>query len=118
MNTNAEQELAVLDGLIKGRVEPEIYAFSTEKVQGYMKVGDTFRGVDVRLQEWAAYFPDLIKRAQFSAYIESKDAYFRDFSVHQYLLNEGGHQRLTEDLARKLDVYYGYMVQQCGFLTA
>lgn len=106
MNTNAEQELAVLDGLIKGRVEPEIYAFSTEKVQGYMKVGDTFRGVDVRLQEWAAYFPDLIKRAQFSAYIESKDAYFRDFSVHQYLLNEGGHQRLTEDLARKLDVYY------------
>ena len=33
----------VLDGLIIGRVEPYIYAFTTETIPNYLKVGDTYR---------------------------------------------------------------------------
>jgi len=31
----------ILDEIIIGRVEPHIYAFSTETIPNYLKVGDT-----------------------------------------------------------------------------
>ncbi len=35
------KELELLDNLIVGRVEPHIYAFTTNTVPNYLKVGDT-----------------------------------------------------------------------------
>lgn len=49
MNTSIDTTL--LDGLIVGRVDPHIYAFSTGTIPNYLKVGDTYRPVNVRLEE-------------------------------------------------------------------
>ena len=42
----------ILKGIIYGRVEPHIYAFTTQTIPNYLKVGDTYRPVQVRLAEW------------------------------------------------------------------
>ena len=36
----------ILDDLIIGRVEPQIYAFTTETIPNYLKVGDTYRPIE------------------------------------------------------------------------
>ena len=51
----------VLDGIIFGRIDPQIYAFTTNTVPNYLKVGDTYRPVSVRLKEWQEHFPELEK---------------------------------------------------------
>ena len=51
----------IVDKLIVGRVEPHIYAFETNTVPNYLKIGDTYRPVEVRLNEWRRYFKDLTK---------------------------------------------------------
>ena len=53
------KEIETLDEWIIGRVEPHIYAFSTDRIPGYLKVGDTCRPVKTRLKEWRVHFPDL-----------------------------------------------------------
>ena len=53
------ENMEILDQLIVGRVEPYIYAFSAEEIPGYLKVGDTYRPVSVRLEEWRRHFPML-----------------------------------------------------------
>ena len=55
-------DTTILDNIIVGRVEPYIYAFSTETVPNYLKVGDTARSVRVRLDEWRKIFPNLIQQ--------------------------------------------------------
>jgi hypothetical protein len=75
------------------RVEPHIYAFSTSTVPNYLKVGDTYRSVNLRLQEWRSYFPNLKKQLEISSKI-NEDIFFRDYSVHHYLENEKGLSRL------------------------
>lgn len=42
----------ILDKIIIGRVEPQIYAFTTETIPNYLKVGDTYRPIEMRLNEW------------------------------------------------------------------
>ena len=37
----------VLDEIIIGRVEPHSYAFTTNTIPNYIKVGDTYRPVSV-----------------------------------------------------------------------
>ena len=49
----------IIDNIIIGRVEPYIYAFTTNTVPNYLKIGDTYRHVKIRLNEWKKYFPDL-----------------------------------------------------------
>lgn len=44
-----------LDQIIVGRVEPHIYAFTTNTIPNYLKVGDTYRPVAERLTEWKKY---------------------------------------------------------------
>ena len=39
----------VLDAILVGRVEPQIYAFTTQTIPNYLKVGDTYRPLEVRL---------------------------------------------------------------------
>lgn len=74
-----------LDNLIFGRVEPFIYAFSTETYPNYLKVGDTSRGVRVRLDEWRTVFPKLVQRYEHTARIDD-ETMFRDYAVHTFLV--------------------------------
>lgn len=88
---------AILATVIYGRIEPKIYAFETATIPNYLKVGDTFRTVEERLNEWRnAGFKDLSPVGDWSAEIEGKDVYFRDYAVHEYL--EPNHERLTRDV--------------------
>lgn len=74
----------LLDQIIVGRVTPHIYAFTTNTVPNFLKVGDTYRAVATRLEEWSRYFPELKKEYAEKATID-ENVYFRDFAVHQFL---------------------------------
>ena len=96
-------DYSLLDEIIIGRVEPHIYAFSTNTIPNYLKVGDTYRPVTVRLKEWEAHFPALKK--EFDAIAKIDDVYFRDFAVHKFLETEKSRIRLLlSDIPA--DVYY------------
>lgn len=87
-----------IDSIIVGRVDPHIYAFTTGTVPEYLKVGDTYRPVSVRLQEWRAFFPDLKKQYEHVAKTNN-GKYFRDFAVHYYLETiKGLHRLLPNEL--------------------
>lgn len=93
----------ILDEIIIGRVEPHIYAFTTNTIPNYLKIGDTYRPVSVRLKEWEEYYPNLEKKYEGEAEIDG--VYFRDFSVHQFLETEKHKSRLRiTDLS--VDIYY------------
>lgn len=79
----------IIDNIIYGRVEPHIYAFKTNTVPDYLKVGDTYRPVWMRLKEWqTAYYHDLVKQYEHSAMADDK-TFFRDYAVHLYLIDHG-----------------------------
>ena len=84
---------SILDGIIIGRVDPHIYAFTTNTVPNYLKVGDTYRPVSERLQEWKKHFPQLKKEFEGKAKV-TDNVYFRDFSVHEFLEREKRRARL------------------------
>lgn len=86
-NLNEKFDLTELDKIIEGRVEPKIYAFSTNTFPKYLKVGDTYRSVETRLSEWKSVYPDLCKEFDHSAKIKDENVFFRDYSVHKYLEN-------------------------------
>ena len=87
------KDLSILDSLITGRVEPHIYAFTTNTIPNYLKVGDTYRPVSKRLSEWREYFPNLEQKFEGSAKI-TEDVYFRDFAIHYFLESEKRRSRL------------------------
>ena len=87
------KNLSILDSLITGRVEPHIYAFTTNTIPNYLKVGDTYRPVSKRLSEWREYFPNLEQKFEVIARI-TDDVYFRDFAVHYFLESEKRRVRL------------------------
>lgn len=93
----------LLDKLIIGRVKPHIYAFTTNTIPNYLKVGDTYRPVIIRLKEWMQHFPNLHKEYENTAVID-EDVFFRDYSVHQFLENDLQKHRLTP--AEYPDLYY------------
>ena len=103
-STNIRIDTTLLDNMIVGRVEPHIYAFSTETVPNYLKVGDTSRGVQVRLKEWKTVFPDLIKQYEHSAQID-EETIFRDFSVHTFLKREKKRIQLQPNTFPNLHYY-------------
>ena len=103
-DANLKIDTALLDGLIVGRVEPHIYAFSTETVPNYLKVGDTARGVRVRLDEWRKIFPNLVQQYEHSAQIDN-ETIFRDFAVHTFLEQEKGRTRLLPNTFGHLPYY-------------
>ncbi len=90
------QNLKLLDELLIGRVEPVIYAFSTNTIPNCLKVGDTCRPLSQRLQEWRRYFPDLKEEFQDKAVL-GREVFFRDYSVHRYLESELLKERLREE---------------------
>ena len=57
-----EENIITIDKLndyIEVRSEPHIYAFSTNTVPNYIKVGDTFRPIEKRLDEWRNIYEQL-----------------------------------------------------------
>ncbi|MBD5236084.1 MAG: DEAD/DEAH box helicase family protein [Bacteroidales bacterium] len=97
-------DTTILDNILVGRVEPYIYAFSTETVPNYLKVGDTSRSVRVRLDEWRKIYPNLIQRYEHSAQIDA-ETMFRDYAVHSFLEQEKGRQRLQPHTIKNLPYY-------------
>lgn len=88
-------DTTLLDGLIVGRIDPHIYAFTTNTVPNYLKVGDTYRPVNVRLNEWREHFPNLQHESNWEWTAKTKDGkYFRDFAVHYYLEHIKRYHRL------------------------
>ena len=88
------EAIDVLDRIIIGRVEPHIYAFTTNTVPNYLKVGDTYRPVAQRLNEWRVFFPELVKQYENKAVIDD-ETYFRDYAIHQFLEQDLKRIRLT-----------------------
>ena len=86
-------DTSVWGELIVGRVEPRIYAFTTNTVPNYLKVGDTYRPVDVRLDEWREHFPHL--KREFDDTAKIGEVFFRDYSVHVYLETTAKRARLA-----------------------
>ena len=76
-------DCSILNEIIIGRVEPRIYAFSTNTVPNYLKVGDTYRPVDIRLKEWMAHYPTL--KSEFEVEAKIGEVFFRDYAVHAFL---------------------------------
>lgn len=96
----AKIDTTEIENIIHGKIEPHIYAFQTGTIPNYLKVGDTYRPVATRLDEWRRpnFFPDLIPvEKTWSARLD-ETAYFRDFEVHQYLMQEKHRERLTPSL--------------------
>lgn len=89
-------EQLLIKDLLVGRVEPHIYAFSTETIPNYLKVGDTYRPVLKRIEEWRKHFPDLKQHYVHPAKVDGM-TYFRDYAVHQFLEQERGLVRLTRE---------------------
>lgn len=90
----------ILDSLISGRVDPHIYGFSTNTVPNYLKVGDSYRPVRIRLNEWKRFFPDLTPiESSYSARIDDNHI-FRDYAVHDFLIRQKQRERLRPDQAK------------------
>ena len=98
------KDLELLDNLIVGRVEPYIYAFTTNTVPNYLKVGDTYRPVSVRLKEWQAHYPELEKQFENTAKV-ADNVFFRDYSVHQFLESDLLKERLNSEKLNG-EIYY------------
>lgn len=99
-----KKDLTQLDEIIIGRVEPHIYAFSTNTIPNYLKIGDTYRPVNVRLEEWKKKYANL--KYEFDDVAKVDDGvFFRDYSVHQFLEQNLKKQRLRQkDISD--EVYY------------
>lgn len=94
----------IIDSAIRGRVEPHIYAFRTLDVPSYTKVGDTYRPVDLRLDEWRSKYKKGIEELFRGSALVNKETYFRDYAVHRYLEDEHFHQLQPDEV--KPGVYY------------
>jgi len=96
--------ISIIDSTIKGRVEPHIYAFRTLDVPFFTKVGDTYRPVDVRLDEWRSKYKKGIEELFRGSALVNKETYFRDYAVHRYLVDEHFYQLQPDEV--KPGVYY------------
>ncbi|MCC7331920.1 MAG: Eco57I restriction-modification methylase domain-containing protein [Flavobacteriales bacterium] len=94
----------ILDELIIGRVEPQIYAFTTETIPNYLKVGDTYRPIEMRLNEWRKHFPNLEKKFEDVAKVDD-ETFFRDYAVHFFLENELKRSRLKPNALKGIPYY-------------
>jgi hypothetical protein len=94
----------VLNDIIIGRVEPQIYAFTTETIPNYLKVGDTYRPIEMRLNEWRKFFPNLEKKYGSIAKVDD-ETFFRDYAVHFFLEYELKKSRLKPNALKGIPYY-------------
>ena len=99
-----KKDLTQLDEIVIGRVEPHIYAFSTNTIPNYLKIGDTYRPVNVRLEEWKKKYANLKYEFDDVAKVD-EGIFFRDYSVHQFLEQNLNKQRLRQNDISD-EVYY------------
>ncbi len=99
-NINVE----ILNNIIIGRVEPQIYAFTTQTIPNYLKVGDTYRPIETRLNEWRKFFPNLEKKFGEVAKVD-EETFFRDYAVHLFLENELKRSRLKPNALKNIPYY-------------
>lgn len=97
-------DIDILEAVIIGRVDPKIYAFITQTVPNYLKIGDTYRPVEVRLNEWRKYFPKLEKKHDWDAKVND-ETFFRDHAVHQFLEEDAQKSRLKSDDLKNIPYY-------------
>ncbi len=97
MTTAPIVDITILSDLLIWRVEPQIYAFSTGTVPNYLKVGDTYRPIEKRLNEWRKHFPDLEKKFVWVAKVND-ETFFRDYAIHYYLENDAQKIRLLPNV--------------------
>lgn len=92
---------SILDEIITGYLPHTIYAFETNTFPNFLKVGDTQRKVSARLEEWRKIYSDLeyVYDQEATIFDKSNDkiVFFRDFAVHNYLINEKKYERLSTD---------------------
>ena len=99
-------DISILENLIVGRIDPHIYAFTTNTVPNYLKVGDTYRPVQVRIKEWKDHYDNLKHDDAWEWVAKTKDGkYFRDFAVHYYLETLCGMRRLMPSDVKNLPYY-------------
>lgn len=89
-------DTTIIDEIVHGKIEPKIYAFHTGTIPDYLKVGDTYRPVATRLDEWRrpGRFPDLIPIDKTWDARLDESTYFRDLEVHSFLENDKHYERL------------------------
>ena len=79
---------SVIQKIVTGRVEPHIYSFETNTLPNLLKVGDSYRPVEERLNEWRRFYKDLSEVSRHKAMV-NENVFFRDHSVHKYLESNG-----------------------------
>lgn len=104
MSETKKINVDILNELIIGRVEPQIYAFTTETIPNYLKVGDTYRPVETRLNEWRKFFPNLEKKYGNVAKVDD-ETFFRDYAVHYFLETELKRIRLEKGAFKNIPYY-------------
>lgn len=97
-------DVEILNEIIFGRVEPHIYAFTTETTPNYLKVGDTYRPIETRLNEWRKYFPNLEKKFESIAKVDD-ETFFRDHAIHYFLEKESNKARLQRETFANITYY-------------
>lgn len=85
-----------IENILYGRVDPHIYAFSTNTIPNYLKVGDTCRPLETRMEEWRERYPNL-KQVYSERALVDDGVYFRDYSVHKYLEKTLNKHRIADD---------------------
>lgn len=103
----ANDELKLVEEHIEVRLDPFIYAFSTNTIPAYLKVGDTLRGVERRIAEWKKIISENLHRSDIElteryrhTALLSNNIYFRDYAVHKYLMSIG--KKPIEEPLRRL----------------
>ena len=113
--------------VLKGRLEPKIYAFKTNinnELSKYIKVGDTYRDTEIRLLEWEKIYSDITSLKEDNKRVnpivdidatlkDNKNVYFRDLSVHKYLDSYDNNKKSIDETTRlKLQEELGIHISQ------
>lgn len=93
-----------LNDLFKVKVQHKIYTFNTDTIPDYLKIGDTYRQVAIRLNEWKRVYQNLRPNQIFSAEINN-EVFFRDTAVHQYLHEDKSKHIVTQQEVQGVTPY-------------
>lgn len=93
----------LLDDIITGYIPHKIYAFSTPQLEGYLKVGETGRSVNLRLNEWRRVINDLTLEKEWLASLPinvvDQESFFQDFALHKFFKEEKQLEPINSALA-------------------
>lgn len=87
--------LQQLNEHFKVKVKHKIYTFNTKSNPDYLKIGDTYRQVAIRLNEWKRVYKNLRPNQIYSAEINN-EVFFRDTAVHKFLREDMNKHIVTQ----------------------